>query len=266
MQNRRDRDQNKFRKHNTAPKNDRPDSKDLIIGVKPVVEAIEHEVGIEKVFMIKGGDHSDLGELAAKIREQNIPVSFVPKVKLDKLTVHTHQGVVALRSQVKYHNIIDLAKEYKEIEKNGLFLALDRITDVRNIGAISRSAVCFDVDAIIVPMQESGQINAEAVKSSAGALNLIPVCREKSLLVTLEELQALDYQIVVASEKSEQHLSDLKLQGPTVIVMGSESNGVSDKIINGADQSFKIEMSGVFDSLNVSVAAGVALYEISKQR
>lgn len=252
--------------HNTAKKSDRPDTKDLIIGIKPIEEAMKHKVSIEKVYMIKGNGHSDIGQLAAQLRTLNIPVSFVPKIKLDKLTVHNHQGVVAMRSKVSYHNSIDLAKEFNTIDKKGLFLALDRITDVRNIGAISRSAVCFDVDALIVPLQESAQINAEAIKSSAGALNIIPVCREKSLLVALEELQAIGYKIVVASEKSEQSLSDLKVEGSTVIVMGNENNGVSDKIIQTADETFKINMSGAFDSLNVSVAAGVALYEISKQR
>lgn len=244
---------------------DKPKSEDLIIGLKPVEEALNNKVGLEKVFMIKSVGHSELTILAGKLREANIPVSFVPKVKLDKLSSTLHQGVIALRSKVNYHSALELAKALKEEKEKVLLVALDRITDVRNVGAISRSAVCFGASGLIVPAQESAQINAEAIKSSAGALNAIPVCREKSLLITLEELQAMDFQIVVASEKSDVDIQDVVLGDRVVLVMGNEHSGVSDKIYKGADERVKISMKGDFDSLNVSVASGIALYTIGNK-
>lgn len=242
-------------------------SKEYVFGIRPLDEAIAAGVKFEKAFVLKGMRNREADPVVEKLRSSGVPVSYVPKVKLEKLCKGgNHQGVVALKAVVIYQELDAVISKIKESGKPGLLVALDRISDVRNLGAIARSAHCFGADAMIIPQQDAAQINAEAVKSSAGALASLPVVRVNSLISTMENLQTMSFQVVAATEKAEDTLESIDLYTSTVLVLGNEHKGVDKKILSTADAQFKIEMNSQFDSLNVSVAAGIALHEIAKQR
>lgn len=239
--------------------------KDLIYGVRAVIEAIRAEREINKIMIQKGMDKELFMELKEELKGKDFQLQFVPREKLDALTDNNHQGVVAQVSPVKYYEIEPLVEELIEKDKKPFILVLDRITDVRNFGAIARTAECEGVDAILIPSKGSAVVNADAIKTSAGALNRIKVCRTDSLKDSLFYIQQCGVRLVACTEKSKIPLYETNLRGSVAIIMGSEKDGVTQDLINMADISCRIPMRGEIASLNVGVAAGMAMYEKLRQ-
>ena len=244
----------------------RPDKGDLVFGIRPIIEAVNAGRTVEKVLVKKDLDGELYNELLDLLLQHNIPVSKVPIEKLNRVTASNHQGVVAYMSPIEFAELEDLIPAILETGKVPLVLLLDQVSDVRNFGAIARSAECAGADAIIIPLQGSAQINADALKTSAGALNIIPVCRVKLLKYATLYLQQNGFQVVAATEKADASLYSIDLTIPTAIVMGAEDTGVSNEILKIANKRVKIPLSGKIDSLNVSVAASVMLFEAVRQR
>ncbi len=238
----------------------------LIYGTRAVMEAVNAGKDIEKIFIQKGINNSLVNELRQLLAKNNIPFQVVPDFKLNKLTKGNHQGVVCILSSITYYKTEDIIPLVFERGEVPLFLMIDRVTDVRNIGAMARTAACAGVHAIIIPDQGSAQLNADAIKTSAGALHNIPVCREKNLKLTIEYLKGSGIKIVAATEKASQpyFASDLKV--PCCIIMGSEESGIAPEYLKRADEKVLIPMINAVQSLNVSVAAGIILFEAFRQR
>jgi 23S rRNA (guanosine2251-2'-O)-methyltransferase len=239
--------------------------KDLIFGLRPVIEAIKAGKPIDRIIVRKGLQGSLYHELVTLLREVGIPYHTVPAERLDQYSRKNHQGVIAWISAVEYQNIENIIPRLYEEGKEPLILILNGVSDVRNFGAIARSAECFGVHAIILPEKGSARINADAVKTSAGALHSIPVCRAKSVIRAIEFLKESGLKIVSATEKSDSSITKSDLKGPLAVIMGSEDRGVSKEVLELTDETVSIPISGSTDSLNVSVAAGIILYEITRQ-
>lgn len=240
---------------------------DTIYGRNAVTEAFDAGLDIEKVFVLS----SIRGEYEIQIRnlckDANVPLAKVPEVKLNELSKYkVHQGVVALISPIKYHDFKDVIASTMKEGKSPLVLVIDGVTDVRNVGAIARSAYYFGADAIIIAGNFAGRINEDTVKASAGAILRIPVCRVNSLLTLVSDLQSLGLKVIATSLKDaiEPEQSDLK--EPLAIILGAEDKGLHYKVLEIVDEIIKIPAVSDFDSLNVSVAAGIFLYESAKQR
>lgn len=242
------------------------DDKMLLFGTRAVIEAIKSDKEVDKLFLQTGLNNELFRELMTLVKERDIPVQYVPVEKLNRLTGKNHQGVVGYLSSVTYQKIEDILPTLFEQGKLPLILVLDRITDVRNFGAISRSAECAGVNAIVIPSRGSAQVNADAIKTSAGALHTIPVCREANLKDTLIYLKDSGLKIVSCSEKAERYYFDTDLSAPVAIIMGSEEDGISQEYIKRSDDLVKIPMTGSIESLNVSVATGIILFEVIRQR
>ena len=240
--------------------------KDRIFGIRPVLEAIEAGKTIDKLMIQKGLQGELFYELREKINEYGIPVQQVPVQKLNRLTGKNHQGVFAFISPIDFHKIEDVLPRIYEEGKNPLILILDRISDVRNFGAIARTAECTGVNTIIIPEKGAASINEDAIKTSVGALYQIPVCKVKSLKETIQFLQLSGIAITCATEKTSDTLYDVDFTTPTAIVLGSEDDGVSNELIRISDHLAKLPIFGEIDSLNVSVACGAFLYEVIRQR
>lgn len=245
----------------------------LIFGTRAVIEALEAGKEIEKILLQKGLSNELYHQLRNALKGQNIPLQFVPPEKLKRLTDlpdgkagKNHQGVIAYLTEITYYNTEDLLSSVFEKGKIPLLLLLDRITDVRNFGAIARTAECAGVDFIIIPTRGAAQINGDAIKTSAGALHRIPVCREENLKQTLEFLKESGLQIISCHEKTDKLIYDADLTQPTVIIMGNEESGISGEYLKRSDMQVKIPMPGKTASLNVSVATGIVLFEAVKQR
>jgi 23S rRNA (guanosine2251-2'-O)-methyltransferase len=238
----------------------------IIFGTRPVIEAIESGRQIEKIFLKKGLQGEVFFELNKLIRHYNLPFQMVPVEKLNRLTRKNHQGVVAIISPVVYQKVETLLPGWYEEGKNPLVLILDRVTDVRNMGAIARTAECAGVNAIIFPAKGSAQINADAVKTSAGALNRIPVDKAQSLTQSIKFLKESGLQIIACTEKTDSSYLEVDYTQPTAIIMGSEEDGISDNLLKMCDRKAALPLMGDIGSLNVSVAAGVILYETVRQR
>ena len=238
----------------------------LIYGARAVIETIQSGKHLEKLFIQKNNTSDLIKQLLALTSEHVIPVSWVPGEKLNRLTKGNHQGVVAFVSPVQYHNLHHVVTDVYEQGKTPLFLALDGVTDVRNFGAIARTAECMGVNAIIIPVKSSAQINADAVKTSAGALNYIPVCRDMKLLEALKYLKDSGIQVISCSEHGTTMPTEVDFRGPTVIVMGSEEEGITREILKISDYISSIPMKGEISSLNVGNAAAMILYEATRQR
>lgn len=238
----------------------------MIYGTRAVLEAIAAGKDIDKV-MIQSGLANDLvKELIAVARNNNIPIAFVPAEKLKRMSSKNHQGVICLLSAVTYSSLDDLIfKAYHE-GREPFFLMLDRITDVRNFGAIVRTAECAGIDGIIIPEKGNAPITSDAMKTSAGALNHMPVCREKDFKKTVQLLHDNGIRLIACTEKTERNIYQLNLTGPIAIIMGSEEDGISDQLLRQADELARIPLKGKIGSLNVSVAAGIALYEVVRQK
>jgi 23S rRNA (guanosine2251-2'-O)-methyltransferase len=239
---------------------------DMIYGTRAVIEAIAAGKEIDKVMIQTGLSNDLVKELIAVARNNNIPIAFVPAEKLKRISSKNHQGVICLLSVVAFASIDDLIyKAYNE-GREPFFLILDRITDVRNFGAIVRTAECAGVDGIIIPDKGNVPITSDAMKTSAGALNHLPICREKDLKKTIQVLHDNGIRVVACTEKTEQTIYKLNLTGPITIILGSEEDGISDNLLRQADDLAQIPLRGKIGSLNVSVAAGIALYEVVRQK
>ena len=239
---------------------------EMVYGIRPVIEAIDSDKEVEKVFVQKGMQSSTLRELMTLLKERDVPFQFVPPEKLNRISRKNHQGVIAYVSPVHFFNIENLMPGIYEQGKEPFILVLDRITDVRNFGAILRSAECSGVDAVVIPSKNTAQLNSGTIKSSAGAIYKVPVCRSDNLKLTLDFLKNSGLKLVAATETSAVNIFDSDLSGPLAIIMGSEGDGVSNEYLKRSDLKVKIPMLGEIESLNVSVAAGVMLYEVIRQR
>jgi 23S rRNA (guanosine2251-2'-O)-methyltransferase len=234
--------------------------KDIIFGKRAVFEAIENDIQIDKIFMDRDSQYMD--NIKRKIIEKKIKISFVPIEKLNKLSKNNHQGIVASISPVKTLDIKDLENS---IEKKATkFLILDNITDTKNFGAIVRSAECLGLDGVIISKTGSSPINGDTIKSSSGAIFNLPIYKLDHIKDAMFLLKEKEIEIIGADEKSNSSVFDFKFSKKTAIVMGSEGKGISKSILNLCDKTLKIPMKGKIDSLNVSVACGIILAELSR--
>lgn len=242
------------------------DRNDYIFGIRPVIEAIEAGRDIDKIFVSKEL-HSDVArELLGKAREMHVLVQRVPPEKIQRITRKQTQGVLAILSAVTYHRLDHLVPELYEAGLMPFVLILDGITDVRNFGAIARTAECAGVDAIVIPQHGSVSVGGDAVKTSAGALLHIPVCRERSVRGAVQFLKDNGYRVVAVSEKADINYTEANFTDPVALVMGAEDVGISPDVYELCDLRVGIPMFGKIGSLNVSVAAGVLMYEVVRQR
>ena len=242
------------------------EEKNFIFGIRAIIEAVEAGKTIDKLFIQKGLHNDLFAELWKLVRLKRINYKHVPLEKINRLTRKNHQGVFAFISPIDFHNIEDVVPALYEQGKNPLILVLDRITDVRNFGAIARTAECAGVDTILIPEQNAAAINADAIKTSAGALHNITVCRTWNLKLSLQFLKDSGIQLVACTEKTQDNMYKPDYTPPTAIIMGSEEDGVSPEFLKMCDARAKIPMNGKIASLNVSVATGVILYEVIRQR
>jgi 23S rRNA (guanosine2251-2'-O)-methyltransferase len=238
----------------------------LIFGIHPVNEALRTGKPIEKVLLKQGFRNEVIPGLFPALREQNIPFQYVPAEKLNRLTGGNHQGIIALVSEVEYTELEKLVPLLFEQGKLPALVLLDSITDVRNMGAIARSAECSGIDALIIPAKGSAQINADAVKTSAGALNNIPVCRVNSLEISAKFLHDSGFQLIAATEKAVDFIYKADFTKPVALILGAEDTGIDPRLLKMADVLVKIPMYGSIQSLNVSAAASVLFYEMVRQR
>lgn len=232
-----------------------------IFGVHSVIEALHSDVIINKILIQKGMDKDLFIQLKRALQGKDHQLQFVPIEKINKVCKQNHQGVLAFVSPAAYHETVTIVEELLEKGKQPNLLMLDRITDVRNFGAIARTAECMGVDAIIIAAKGAAQITPDAIKTSSGALSRIPVCRELHLQDVLLMLKQYDFKIIACTEKTSHLVSDTNLIGASLIIMGSEENGVSQELLKQADVRAKIPMMGQISSLNVGVASGIILYE-----
>jgi 23S rRNA (guanosine2251-2'-O)-methyltransferase len=242
------------------------DEDNLIFGTRAVIEALNAGKDIEKILLQKGLSNELYSQLRQALKGQTVPLQFVPPEKLKRVTDKNHQGVVAYLTEINYYDTQELLTKVFEKGRIPLVLILDRVTDVRNFGAIARGAECAGVDFIIIPSRGAAQINGDAIKTSAGALHRMKVCREDNLKTTIESLKESGLQIVACHEKTEKLIYDVDFSKPTAVIMGSEENGISNEYLKRSDEQVKIPMAGQIASLNVSVATGIVLFEAVKQR
>lgn len=252
-------------KYDNNRPNRKKDSGDYIFGVRAVIEAVKAGRELNKILIQKGMNKELFMELKDALKGENYPLQFVPTEKLNAITENNHQGVIAYVSPVEYYKAEELIEELIEEGKKPFILALDRLTDVRNFGAIARTAECEGVDAIIIPSKGSATVTPDAIKTSAGALNRIKVCKTDSLKDTLFYIQQCGVRLVACTEKANIPLYETNLRGSVAVIMGSEKDGVTQDLINMSDISCRIPMRGEIASLNVSVAAGMVLYEKLRQ-
>jgi 23S rRNA (guanosine2251-2'-O)-methyltransferase len=239
---------------------------ETIFGTRAVIEAIKAGREIEKIYIQSGLNNDLIKELINTAATHKAPYSFIPQVKLDRLSNKNHQGVVCVLSAVQYvplENIID--KCYSE-GREPFFLIVDRVTDVRNFGALARTAECAQVDAMIIADKGNAPITGDAMKTSAGALNHLPVCRVKDMKKTFQLLKDNGIQIIACTEKATNTIYQIDLNIPIAIILGSEEDGISPQMLKDADHLAKIPLMGSIESLNVSVAAGIVVYEKIRQR
>lgn len=228
-----------------------------------MMEAIASGRQVERVLIQNGLNSSLLGELRGLLKEHDIPFQYVPVEKLNKMTMGNHQGVVATIAAVKYHSFMELVETLGE---TALVVMLDHVTDVRNMGAIARTAECTGVNALVVPDHGSAAINEDAIKTSSGALLRLPVCREQNLKTVVNLAKQYGYQVVAATEKGAVHYREVDFTKPTLLIMGNEETGISQELLRMSDVRAKLPIVGEVASLNVSVAAGVFMYEALEQR
>ncbi|MDL2262227.1 23S rRNA (guanosine(2251)-2'-O)-methyltransferase RlmB [Bacteroidales bacterium OttesenSCG-928-I21] len=238
----------------------------IIFGIRPILEALKAQKDIEKVLVTKNPIGELAGELFSELRKKNIPIQYVPIEKINKITTNNHQGVVAYISPVSYHDIEDIVSSAFESGETPLVVILDSITDVRNFGALARTCECAGVHAIVIPKKNSVSISEDAIKTSAGALFNIPICRVDNLVDTVLLLQQMGLLVLASTEKAYNNIYDHDLKQPTAIILGSEDVGISNQLLKRADHLVKIPMYGKTESLNVSVSAAIIVYEIIRQR
>lgn len=239
---------------------------DCIFGLRPIIEAIRAGKQIDRLLIKQGLQGSLYQELMSEVKTNNINFQIVPVERIELVTRKNHQGVLAWLALIEYQHITNILPMIYEKGEDPLFIALDGVSDVRNFGAIIRSADCLGAHAAIIPEKGSARITADAIKTSAGALHTFPVCREKSIVRTIEYLKESGLRVICADEKRGEFAGNADLTGPSVLIMGAEDQGISRELIDLADVMIKIPMTGTISSLNVSVASGILLYEIARQR
>lgn len=248
-------------------KNSKKDA-NIVYGIRAVEELLKDPSKIQSIekILVDEKKYRSLNHLLNIARQQKISVQYVPEIKIEKLAHgKNHQGILAYVIQIQYYSIHSLI-EQKGLDKINLILFLDRITDVRNFGAIARSAYAMGVQAILIPHKDSASINSDAIKTSAGALLKIPVCKEQNIVELLKYLSHKGFQIIACHEKTSRLIYEVDFAKPTVIILGSEYNGILSEYLKLCHFEAKIPMLQVFDSLNVSVSAGIVLYEVFRQR
>lgn len=239
---------------------------ELIFGIRAVIEAVQADKEIDKILVKRDLQGELVRELFDVLKGRDIPVQRVPAERLDRFTRKNHQGVIAFIPAVTYQRLEDIIPFVYEQGKDPFIVLLDGITDVRNFGAIARSCECAGVDAIVIPSKGSVTVNADAMKTSAGALHVLPVCKEKSINQAIRFLQASGVKVYAASEKAVDNYTDIVYEGPVAIVMGAEDTGVSSENLRICDNMIKIPQFGTIGSLNVSVATSILVYEVVRQR
>lgn len=237
-----------------------------IYGIRPVLELIESGKQIDTIYLQKDIQNEWTDQIKQKSKEYEINLKLVPKYKLNRLTTKNHQGIVALASHVTFQNFENLLSLIFSNGEFPLFILLDRITDVRNFGSICRSAEAMGAHGVIIPQKESAQINEIAIKASAGAISNVHICREMNLEKTILLSKKSGLSIIACSEKSKKYIYEVNLNTPTLIIIGSEKDGISQKLIKLIDEEVKIPIYGKTKSLNAAVAAGIVLFECIKQR
>ena len=237
----------------------------IVFGIRPVAEAIESGKQIDRLYLRKGAEGQLMNELRDLALRHRLRVQEVPVEKLNRLVRGNHQGAVAQIAPIEYVELTDILERVPD-DETPLIVLFDGVTDVRNFGGIARSAECAGAHGLITPLKNSAPVNAEAMRSSAGALSRIPVCRVGSVRNTVKALQAEGFQAVAATEKSRKLIYDADLRKPTVIIMGSEDTGISKEVLKLCDEQLAIPMIGAVESLNVSAAAAVMLFETVRQR
>lgn len=237
----------------------------IIYGMRPVIEALESGLELDKLFILRGGKSPQMQQLLALARQGRVPFQFVPEEKLNRLTRQNHQGVVAYTASVSYQNIASLLPMFFEAGIEPFVIVLDHITDVRNLGAIARTAEASGAHALIIPSRGAALVTADAIKTSAGALTRMNVCREDNLKHTADYLKESGLRLIAITEKASSALWEIDFTGPVALILGSEDTGISNQLLERADHCAKIPMAGTIASLNVSVAAGIACYELLRQ-
>ena len=239
---------------------------DIVFGTRPVLEAINSGKTLEKLFIQKNLKKEILEKIKSKLSNKKINISYVPKEKLNRITKKNHQGIICYISPISYQPIEEIIQRVFEKGKDPFVIILDRITDTRNFGAISRVADASGVDAIIIPEKESAIITSDSIKTSAGAINFIPICKVKSLRSTANFLKESGLKLVSCTEKGDKKFYDADLTSPCCIILGSEKDGISNSLMDISDESLNIPMKGNVESLNVSSSASVILFEVVRQR
>ncbi|MEC7260361.1 MAG: 23S rRNA (guanosine(2251)-2'-O)-methyltransferase RlmB [Bacteroidota bacterium] len=239
---------------------------DIVFGTRPVLEAINSGKTLEKLFIQKNLKKEILEKIKSKLSNKKINISYVPKEKLNRITKKNHQGIICYISPISYQPIEEIIQRVFEKGKDPFVIILDRITDTRNFGAISRVADASGVDAIIIPEKESAIITSDSIKTSAGAINYIPICKVKSLRSTANFLKESGLKLVSCTEKGDKKFYDADLTSPCCIILGSEKDGISNSLIDISDERLNIPMKGNVESLNVSSSASVILFEVVRQR
>jgi 23S rRNA (guanosine2251-2'-O)-methyltransferase len=244
----------------------RPKKNSLIAGRKAVVDAIESGKMLDRIYISSKIHNDSLKEIKSLASQNNIPINYVPPEKLNSFNISDHEGFVALVSKIRYQELQQVISWVVEKGEVPLFLILDGITDIRNIGGIARTAFCMGVQTIVIPDKGVGALNEEAILTSAGALEKIAVCRVNSLMKAVDELHLNGIKVLASEMTAAKNVSDIDFTEPLAIIMGSEEKGIYPALMKQCDEQFKIAMAGNFESLNVSVATGMILYEAMKQR
>ena len=239
---------------------------DIVFGTRPVLEAINSGKTLEKLFIQKNLKKEILEKIKSKLSNKKINISYVPKEKLNRITKKNHQGIICYISPISYQPIEEIIQRVFEKGKDPFVIILDRITDTRNFGAISRVADASGVDAIIIPEKESAIITSDSIKTSAGAINYMPICKVKSLRSTANFLKESGLKLVSCTEKGDKKFYDADLTSPCCIILGSEKDGISNSLMDISDERLNIPMKGNVESLNVSSSASVILFEVVRQR
>lgn len=242
------------------------DKSQVVFGIRAVIEAIESGKQVDKVLMKKDLGGELARELLSVTREYNVPVQRVPVERINKVTRKNHQGVIAFMAAVDYYHVDDIVPALYDEGINPLVVVLDGVTDVRNFGAIARTCECAGVNCIVIPERNSVSVNADAVKTSAGALNYLPVCREPNLVKAVQYLRDSGFKVMGASEKTDLNYTKADFTGPVAIVLGAEDTGISTDVLKLCDTLVAIPEFGQINSLNVSVAGGIMIYEVVRQR
>lgn len=243
----------------------RPETNSLIFGIHPVLEAIESGKELEKVYVKKGMASDVMGRIKRALRQRDVPIQEVPQEKLNRLTTKNHQGIIAMLSPIEYVDVMEAVQGAFDKGTDPLVVVLDRVSDVGNFGAICRSAECAGAHGILMPAKGSAQVNPVTVKTSAGAVFNLNIGRTYDLKRTVMQLQASGLRIIACTEKAERTIYDANLTGPVAIVMGSEEDGIEVSLLEVADERVSIPMAGNTGSLNVSVSAGIILFERLRQ-